>query len=320
MNDFTISVSVDLRESKLDGSALLYEALNQDSGFIRWGFMSARANRKREGDQVTYRYQATYRTTLEQDETARAIASEIVGQWDLSGLSSRQKADMLKNYILANWSYDDSLQNLTAYSTLTEKKGVCLGLTLASQLILDQMGVPSRTVNGKIISTRTLHILLLVKIDDLWYTFDPTELLSNRKNPAYLKDDYGAYFTPDPMYLTDSFRRDYPMKAEDYYITLTDIPDGEIPLSGYPDADGVGFSGDYGVGFSGFDNVGDSWAKGYGGSAVGAGSGGISEIGYSGAGGFFQGMPLVVQFFNMAISMFILFFMYSLFRKPERFL
>jgi transglutaminase-like putative cysteine protease len=87
---------------------------------------------------------------------------------------------------------------------------------MASQLLLDQMGVPSRTVSGRIVATETPHILLLVKLDDYWYAFDPTIAAKGKHGlPVCLENQYGDYFTPNTLYITDSFRRAYPMSEYD---------------------------------------------------------------------------------------------------------
>jgi hypothetical protein len=228
---FSISVPKHLPEAMMDSRELLYLALNQDSGFIRWGFSGAKAVRDDYGPNVTFKYEISYRTTLKEDIAARKTAADIVAKWELGGLSERQKIDQLRDYISANWTYDETLENMTAYPTLTKKKGVCLGFVMASQLILDQMGILSRAVNGRMIHTETPHILLLVKIGEYWYTFDPTSVAGGKPgSPGYLDNRYGDYFEPNAMYLTESFRQMYPMSgvtAGSIYMT---IMDNEIPL------------------------------------------------------------------------------------------
>ena len=218
-NYFSVSVPCYLPQAELDCGKLLFDSLDQDSGFIRWGFEDAIATSVKEGANITYKYWMNYRTTLEYDNAAKNIASQITEKWNVEGLSDLQKLDMLKSYISANWRYDDLHKNIFAYPTLSEQKGSCLGLTMASQLILNNIDVNSRTVYGTLNDSGVPHILLLVKLDNLWCTFDPTELA--REYPgtsAYLKNYYADYFTPDTMYLEESFRKSYPMTENDVSV------------------------------------------------------------------------------------------------------
>ena len=213
---FTVSLSSELPQAGADCAELLFYALNQDSGFARWGFKSARASRANEGAFIAYKYWVTYRTTLEDDNAAKNLAASLVKNWDISDLSNRQKADLLRSYITAHWRYDETLKNDTAYPALSENKGSCLGFVMASQLVFENMNVKSRAVKGIENNTATPHILLLVKLDDLWYTFDPTELAREKPGmSSYLKSSYADYFTPDAMYTSASFRHEYPMIESD---------------------------------------------------------------------------------------------------------
>lgn len=228
---FSISMPRYMPEANEECIQLFYRALERDSGFRRWGFDTVKASRERNKDYITVNYQVHYRTTLEQDNAARAFAADLVSQWNLEGLTRAQKAGKLWDYIAANWSYDKSLTNFNAYSTFKDKKGVCLGLVAASQLLLDEMGVPSRTVNGMITKTKELHILLLVQLDDYWYAFDPTLAVEEGKgSDAALKNQYGKYFTPAALFQTEYFRKEYPMNLEELYPGCIEIAESEIPI------------------------------------------------------------------------------------------
>ena len=229
--EFTVSVHKNLPEAKMDGRALLRYVMDQDSGFIRWGCESSKSYKTDEGEYVTFRYLLTYRSTQEEDNVARVIAANIAGLWQGKGLSDRQKVDKLIDYISVNWHYDESYNNLTAYSTFIDNKGVCLGMVLSSQLILDELGIPSKAVNGKIVSAKALHIVLLIKLDDLWYYFDPAEFVGRKPGPTIrLRNTYADYFTPDPAFLTEAFRKAYPMNEADLELGYVVIADNEIPI------------------------------------------------------------------------------------------
>jgi hypothetical protein len=207
-----VAVPRTLPEAHMAGSELLREILRTDTGFARWGYNGGSVKKTTTNDCVVFEYELTYHATQKQDEQARELAAGIVAGWDTEKLSDREKIGLLKTHIAANWRYDDTLGSMSAYSTLTKGAGTCLGITMAAQLLLDEMGIQSQTVHGTIAQTGTLHIRLLAKLGDLWYTLDPTALA--RKNPdlsAYLKSGHGKEFVPDGEYLTDSFRAAHPM-------------------------------------------------------------------------------------------------------------
>ena len=213
----SVSIPKTLPEADMKGTELLGQILQQDSGYSRWGHHGGSAKKTIKSDRVVFEYKLTYRTTKKQDEEARRLAAGLVAKWgDMAKLPDSEKVGLLKTHISANWRYDDTLANMNAYSTFKEGKGTCLGMTMASQLLFDEMGIQSRMIHGTLTDTGVIHIRLLVKLGELWYTFDPTFLA--RKTPvlsAYLKQDHGKEFVPDAEYLTDSFKKAYPMVPGD---------------------------------------------------------------------------------------------------------
>ena len=206
-----------LPEAGKGAKAFLKEQMVEDNGAVRWGFQSAIVSTRKGEGFVVFSYTMTYHTTKEEDAAARTIAAETVEGWTLADTNgSREKIDMLQRYISAHWRYDESLENQNAYTVLTEQSGTCLGFAMASQMLLDELGIASQTVHGRLASTDELHIILLVQIDDLWYTFDPTGLAMARPNRShYLKSEYHTDFTPLDEYCTDAFRGARPMHADE---------------------------------------------------------------------------------------------------------
>jgi len=207
----SVSIPKALPEAGMGGLELLQQILREDSGFVRWGCKGEAVKKTIWEDTVTLEYVIKYRTTKEMDQLARDMAGEIAAGWEVRNLSDRDKVEILREYISNNWRYDNTLKNMTAYDALEKGSATCLGLALASQAILDEMGIRSQTVHGTIKQTNTLHIRLLVKLGDWWYTLDPTALA--RENPdlsSYLKPTHGTAFAPDKEYLADSFRQAHP--------------------------------------------------------------------------------------------------------------
>ena len=198
----SVAIPDDLPEAGMTEAALLTYILRKDSGFVRWGCKSVGPVLKtKESGYTAFYYTMQYYTTKEQDDAAKAYASAIAEKLAVEGLSGNQKMDRLKNFITANWRYDSSHKNVTAYSTMTSGKGTCLGLVIASKLILEEMGIPSQTIHGEVEGVEGHHIMLLVKADGIWYTFDPTELARPKPMTSYyMKKRIGAGFTPCAEY------------------------------------------------------------------------------------------------------------------------
>ncbi|MCL2814095.1 MAG: transglutaminase-like domain-containing protein [Oscillospiraceae bacterium] len=212
----SVAVPRSLAEADMTANELLRRILRQDNGYNRWNHKGGTVKKTIKSEHVIFEYKLTYRITQPQDAAARKLASGVIEKWDLKNLSDREKIGMVKTHISANWRYDETLANMNAYYTMTKKTGTCLGLTMATQLLLDEMGIQSHTVHGKLAKTGVVHIRLLVKLDNLWYTLDPTPLASGNPDlSAYLKQEHGKEFIPDDEYLTDEFRNSHPMTPGD---------------------------------------------------------------------------------------------------------
>ena len=214
--DLIVKIPNYLPEADMGSFELLKHIYKQDSGFIRWGHGGTAFSKARDKKNTTFNFTMFYRTTKEQDDAAIILAAEMVEKWKVGNLSEREKINKLKSYISANWRYDMTLENLSAYPTMVNRKGTCLGFVMACQLLLNEMGIPSQTIHGKFERSKETHIRMLVKLGNLWYTFDPTGLASDAPDlSAHLKSSYTGSFIPDSEYLTEEFRRGHPMNRGD---------------------------------------------------------------------------------------------------------
>jgi len=217
-----ISIPRTMPEAELGAYELLKNALKQDSGFIRWNHSSTAVKKTVLGGNIIYSYRLKYRTTKEMDDAARMTAAQIVEEWNVSQLTTRTKIHRLRTYISMAWRYDYALTNNTANLTMSEGTGTCLGMTLASMLMLEAMDIPCRAVHGVLTDSGIPHIRLLVQIGKLWYTFDPVDLAQDKPNTSsYLKNDHGANFVPNSEYTTGDFRRSFPMTQGDLIESKT---------------------------------------------------------------------------------------------------
>ena len=206
-----------LPEAEMGIVATLNQALMQDKGYARWGIQTkAVAELPQRGEYLTYAYRLIYRSTQAEDQAAAFMAAAIMSTWNLGIMTDEEKVEKLTDYIAHNWRYDHTLLNNTAYAVINDFSGTCLGLALASQVMLTAMGIESQTIHGTLANTGIIHLKLLVNIDGWWLTFDPTALTMEEPiNDFQLKNQYLSYFIPDSEYNRIEFKNAFPMNPGD---------------------------------------------------------------------------------------------------------
>ncbi|WBX36156.1 MAG6410 family transglutaminase-related lipoprotein [Mycoplasma capricolum] len=113
-------------------------------------------------------------------EKAREVAKKLAEKWkDLPVLEKLTKAYewMTKEVKYdPNYKTNSLLKDQTAYSALVEKCTVCTGYAKGFKMIMDELSIPCRVMEGQ--STRDFsaarHAWNLVEIDGEWYHVDPT--------------------------------------------------------------------------------------------------------------------------------------------------
>lgn len=122
--------------------------------------------------------------TIEWDETkdqtnaVRNWAKEWVAE-NLEGVTDEfKKVEKIHDFIVENYSYDESLLIHTAHGMLTNGKGVCEAYSLLARALLDEAGIESRLVFVDAKATNDqgpdYHMWNLVRIGGFWYHMDVT--------------------------------------------------------------------------------------------------------------------------------------------------
>jgi len=107
------------------------------------------------------------------DELARAKTrykqelSYIVSMID-EGMSEAEKALAVHDYMIASYTYDESMGAFDAYSLLTKRKGVCQAYSLAYAAVLRALGMEAVVA----VSHEMNHAWNMVKVDGKWYHVD----------------------------------------------------------------------------------------------------------------------------------------------------
>lgn len=216
-----------------------------DNGSLKWQVISyAECVAIRGYEYTTYVFdRITYRNTLEEIERAHAIAKHIVEDLRLEQINSFDKMDKIAAYVRNNWSYDFTLGNETALSVFETGNGTCLGLTMAVQLLLDEAGIESRTIQGTFKNDLYVtHIWLIVNLNGYWYSIEPTAM----KAPGlYLANNFDNYSLRSE-YQSEAFTSMYPLSPVSYTqanVLPNEIAklfrDGVLPVEFAKDMDAI---------------------------------------------------------------------------------
>lgn len=100
---------------------------------------------------------------------------------DLYRWSDIQKEKYVHDYMIRNWTYDETLGNggsrlepYTVYGAFCQKTAVCEGFAKSAKLLLDILGVHTLVLSGEVKSASAGHSWNVVKINSLAYHLDIT--------------------------------------------------------------------------------------------------------------------------------------------------
>ncbi|ENY69347.1 Hypothetical protein, predicted lipoprotein [Metamycoplasma auris 15026] len=151
-----------------------------------------------------------------EEKETREEAKKIVKNWH--NLTVLEKITEAYKWITKNvrYDYDLSLENVllnqTAYSALIDKHTVCTGYAKGFKMLLDELGIQSRLIDGQ--SSRenaARHVWNLVEVDGEWYHLDPTsDRVENRRGGTPMTETEFRFFmnTKDDFDKNDKFNRD----------------------------------------------------------------------------------------------------------------
>lgn len=164
------------------------------------------------------------KTRQAQGQALDKKASEIVASLVQPGMSDREKAQALSNYVAQNVKYDfegfkkyqagENVFDLqTAYAGLVGGKAICQGFARAYKLLCDKAGIPCVVVFGKTKQFNTAHAWCRVKLDGKWETVDTS-------NPQLGINHVGSFCIPADVVsstlIADGAKTLVPSKAAAY--------------------------------------------------------------------------------------------------------
>ncbi|WFQ91040.1 lipoprotein [Mycoplasma feriruminatoris] len=153
---------------------------------------------------------------LKKENEARKAAKEIVKKEKWNELPTLEKLTKAYEWMTKEVKYDygnrtgELLRSQNAYSALVEKKTVCTGYAKGFKMIMDELGIPCKFVEGD--SNReesfiSKHAWNLVQIDNEWYHVDTT---SDRVERNQHRTEFNFFLNTNEDFVdTDTFYREF---------------------------------------------------------------------------------------------------------------
>ena len=135
---------------------------------------------------MKFSYSCSYKEyRLRTTEINRSLIA-IIHEAKQAGIEDWKKAYAVVCYCVNNWEYGSLTENpgveFTAYGAVVKRKAVCMGISLAMCMILKELGIPCRYVQGK--RGGEGHAWNMVFLKGGWFYIDVTDALG-AKDPLY---------------------------------------------------------------------------------------------------------------------------------------
>lgn len=109
------------------------------------------------------------------EEQINKEVESVIEQLELRKKTDVEKVISVANYIADNLTWINNAFDQTLYSAVINKITVCTGYGKMFQKFMNELGIPSRTVEGKSdIQKDTYHVWNMVELDGEWYHVDTT--------------------------------------------------------------------------------------------------------------------------------------------------
>lgn len=150
-----------------DIESLFKEAMAQDP-YINWNISSYNISL----NSINATINVNYRETKQQTDYVKTRVKQILKSILQPGMTDVYKEYVIHNWIVSHVQYDSSLQNETAYDTLTTGSAVCQGYALLAYRMLIDAGIPTKIVTGT--AGGETHMWNEVNLNGKWYQLDTT--------------------------------------------------------------------------------------------------------------------------------------------------
>jgi len=117
------------------------------------------------------------------DQETNQIISSII----TPNMTPIQKVEAIQDYVCNNTTYDHSLQDISAYTALSDGETVCRGYSMLMYELLNKAGITVHIVEGTLDGVG--HAWNIVELDGNWYQLDVTNDDANNSLVFFLKSD-----------------------------------------------------------------------------------------------------------------------------------
>lgn len=169
--NFTIYVSTSLTESEeFDGLGKKIFSGVRDGNYYSATVYGISVSISNLDDITVKKLNVRVKRTDSKEEQAIVLkkVKEIAGEIEKNAGCDYEKTKMAHDYLVENIEYVTGYHG--AYSALCEGKAVCNGYAAAFQLIMDELGIPCKTVSSDEIN----HMWNCVYLEGFWYNVDVT--------------------------------------------------------------------------------------------------------------------------------------------------
>ncbi|QVJ96721.1 lipoprotein [Mycoplasma mycoides subsp. capri] len=216
---------LDTKESQENGTFIL-----SDEGTVKWKDTKS-TNEEFGPEEKSARLWASYKgylysaivivyssqksKTLNNENEAKKMAKEIVEKNGWKNLPTLEKLTKAYEWMTKEVKYDYDfttgpiLKNQNAHSALVKRYTVCTGYAKGLKLLLEELGIPCRFIEGhsERESRLSKHAWNLVQLDNEWYHVDAT---SDRVENKQTKTDFKFFLNTNRDFAEyDNFVRDF---------------------------------------------------------------------------------------------------------------
>ncbi|WP_261303567.1 transglutaminase domain-containing protein [Paenibacillus andongensis] len=185
-----------------------------------WNMKSLSYKMKGSIGNITITLKPEYLTTIEQDNFVNKEIDRILGEILTTEMTPFEKEAAIHDYVVSHTSYED-LDEIghTAYSALYNKKAVCQGYAILTNLLLKKVGIDSKLVVGYLNDDPAQsHMWNVVNIEDNWHMLDTVFDDPAPDKPGVQSTDYFNITNESLLSLGHTWvESDYPV-ADKLYI------------------------------------------------------------------------------------------------------
>jgi transglutaminase/protease-like cytokinesis protein 3 len=169
--DISLSYTGDRKELSAKFAGLMKDAIAADD-YVAYTVDSYLYTIRTWGTDAKIHINVRYRESASQTKQVKQAVGGILDTIVKPGMTQEEKVKAIHDWIVLHTAYDQSLQRYTAYDALTEGKAVCQGYALLAYRMLNEAGIETRIVEGRVDSGS--HVWNLVRIGSKWHHMDVT--------------------------------------------------------------------------------------------------------------------------------------------------